>query len=83
MATCFEPLRFQESQCNSNLCSIIHTNNYIIYIGICLGVIREAYSCPCGHTFGKNCLFTWISRKPACPTCREPCLAENIVRFMS
>jgi len=48
---------------------------------ICIEVFAnfgDVSACPCGHTFHRDCLTSWVSRcesrgqLPACPTCSKP-----------
>ena len=40
--------------------------------GVCGGVLEEAVLTPCGHSFCRLCLLTWLARPAAlsCPECR-------------
>ena len=57
---------------------------------ICLQPYREGefqeipLQLPCGHTFGKNCLLSWLSdigndgvHAACCPMCRKECISEK------
>jgi len=39
---------------------------------ICSNVLTKPHSCQQGHTFCHSCISTWLTRKTACPTCRDP-----------
>eukprot|EP01137_Pigoraptor_chileana_P009567 Opistho-2@58052 len=48
--------------------------------GLCLQLLCEPVTIPCGHTFCRNCLVSALERsKKKCPECRAPChvSAEN------
>lgn len=32
---------------------------------------HQAVKLPCGHIFGRECLFTWLATSTTCPLCRE------------
>jgi len=48
---------------------------------ICLGVIVDAVTAPCGHSFCRLCAELALSSKPACPMCRaetsSACLSSD------
>lgn len=42
--------------------------------GLCLSLLCDPISIPCGHTFCQPCLVSTLERsKKQCPTCRSPC----------
>mmetsp|Transcript_935 Transcript_935/g.1162 ORF Transcript_935/g.1162 Transcript_935/m.1162 type:complete len:438 (+) Transcript_935:47-1360(+) len=43
---------------------------------ICLNILYEPVSMPCGHSYCKFCLKQALNFKQECPSCRAPCLAE-------
>lgn len=38
---------------------------------------------PCGHVFGRECLYKWTAEHNSCPICRAPILSEEEMRQMS
>jgi len=43
---------------------------------VCLSLLFEPISLPCGHSYCKQCLKQALHIKQECPSCRSPCLAE-------
>ncbi|CAM9631229.1 unnamed protein product, partial [Heterosigma akashiwo] len=43
---------------------------------VCLNLLFEPTSLPCGHSYCKACLKKTLEFKQECPSCRAPCLAE-------
>ena len=37
---------------------------------ICVGLLDNPVTTPCGHNFCKHCLSTWLATKPQCPLCK-------------
>ncbi|GAQ89187.1 Forkhead-associated (FHA) domain containing protein [Klebsormidium nitens] len=44
---------------------------------ICQSFLCAAHALPCSHTFCGDCLVQWLSKKPHCPTCRQPTGGAN------
>lgn len=38
---------------------------------------HRAVQTPCGHIYGENCLTTWLTDQPSCPTCRRALYAKQ------
>ena len=55
---------------NSSLLSnqTLISDDYIC--SICHGIIKDAVSLICGHTYGNKCINNWIKNKNKCPICR-------------
>lgn len=52
--------------------------------GICLSILTDAVTTPCGHLFCGNCLRTWeqsIFPEVSCPKCRKPFKMEDTIRM--
>ncbi|XP_041473885.1 ligand of Numb protein X 2-like isoform X2 [Lytechinus variegatus] len=43
-----------------------------LYCSICQEVFTEPQRAPCGHSFCKECIFTWLKHKKNCPEDRRP-----------
>ena len=42
--------------------------------GVCLGLVCEAITTPCGHTMCRLCLVRALQRQAKCPVCRSVCM---------
>lgn len=53
--------------------------------GICANVLEDSVITPCGHSFCKNCLETWLenSETDTCPTCRTTTLVFDLIPVLS
>jgi hypothetical protein len=45
---------------------------------ICMGVIVDAVSCPCEHTFCRVCVERVLDKDPRCPMCRQDIARESL-----
>jgi hypothetical protein len=39
---------------------------------------HRVVSLKCGHIFGRDCIFKWLSKESVCPICKEPSVREDI-----
>ncbi|EDO46837.1 predicted protein, partial [Nematostella vectensis] len=48
---------------------------------ICVGVLENAITTICGHSFCESCLETWLSRPEvqSCPSCRSHVLSLDLI----
>ena len=44
---------------------------------ICHDVLESPICCPCGHSFCRSCLDSWLETGENCPTCRQE-LSDNV-----
>lgn len=53
--------------------------------GICANVLEEAVITPCGHSFCRQCLETWLesSESDTCPSCRTTTLVFDLIPVLS
>ena len=53
--------------------------------GICANVLEQAVITPCGHSFCKTCLETWLesSETDTCPTCRNTTLIFDLIPVLA
>ncbi|XP_004210207.2 E3 ubiquitin-protein ligase LNX isoform X1 [Hydra vulgaris] len=43
-----------------------------LYCSVCQDVFREPFRAPCGHSFCKECINSWLSQSQTCPEDRKP-----------
>lgn len=68
---------------SGNPSSNLHTPQENITCVVCLDTryLQETLATPCGHTFHKLCLQTWLQNGSYCPICRIPLNTVPIPRF--
>jgi len=46
---------------------------------VCLGVFDTPHRTKCGHVFCQQCIHRWLDSQSACPACRAPVDADELV----
>lgn len=48
---------------------------------VCFNVLYNPFTCPCGHTYCRDCLLRCMDHQPSCPVCRAKLPSfENLAR---
>jgi len=66
---------------NKNLISKPTIDTSLLECSICLNILAEPVSVPCGHSFCRTCLVTALQRaQKKCPLCRAVCVIDAAVQ---
>ncbi|KAL0236384.1 hypothetical protein GEMRC1_002966 [Eukaryota sp. GEM-RC1] len=48
-----------------------HSSKNHLLCEVCTEMMKDPCTLPCGHSFCRSCILTWLKKTPSCPNCRR------------